>query len=175
MWDLSSLTRYHTHVPCIGKRILNHWTTREVPIMRFKGQHRKAPSIIPAHSRCTALSSLPCSWSLILQSHHKVVWWMNEGLDSPKHALLLSRRWFRAMEQVFPEHQFCTKSRTRPCGDTPMPKPSPCYKGISGLGRELAPHGKWHVDKMLSTGEIASMILLTCLHIFTHSCNKCLL
>ena len=31
MWDLSSLTRDRTHVPCIGRRILNHWTTREVP------------------------------------------------------------------------------------------------------------------------------------------------
>ena len=31
MWDLSSLTRDQTLVPCIGKRILNHWTTREVP------------------------------------------------------------------------------------------------------------------------------------------------
>ena len=31
MWDLSSLTRGQTLVPCIGKQILNHWTTREVP------------------------------------------------------------------------------------------------------------------------------------------------
>ena len=32
MWDLSSLTRDQTRVPpCIGRQILNHWTTREVP------------------------------------------------------------------------------------------------------------------------------------------------
>ena len=31
MWDLSSPTRDRTHVPCIGRQILNHWTTREVP------------------------------------------------------------------------------------------------------------------------------------------------
>ena len=31
MWDLSSLTRDGTHVPCLGGRILYHWTTREVP------------------------------------------------------------------------------------------------------------------------------------------------
>ena len=31
MWDLSSLTRDRTHTPCIGRRSLNHWTTREVP------------------------------------------------------------------------------------------------------------------------------------------------
>ena len=31
MWDVSFLTRDQTHVPCIGRQILNHWTTREVP------------------------------------------------------------------------------------------------------------------------------------------------
>ena len=31
MWDLSSLTRDRTHVPYIGRRILNCWATREVP------------------------------------------------------------------------------------------------------------------------------------------------
>ena len=31
MWDLSSQTRDRAHVPCIGRRILNHWPTREVP------------------------------------------------------------------------------------------------------------------------------------------------
>ena len=30
MWDLSSLTKDRTHVPCIGRQILNHWTTSEV-------------------------------------------------------------------------------------------------------------------------------------------------
>ena len=30
MWDLSSLTRDGTHVPCIGRWILSPWTTREV-------------------------------------------------------------------------------------------------------------------------------------------------
>ena len=31
MWDLSSQARDQTHVPCIGRWILNHWPTREVP------------------------------------------------------------------------------------------------------------------------------------------------
>ena len=31
MWDLSSPTRDRTCVPCIGRRILYYWTTREVP------------------------------------------------------------------------------------------------------------------------------------------------
>ena len=30
-WDLTSLTRDRTCFPCIGRQILNHWTTREVP------------------------------------------------------------------------------------------------------------------------------------------------
>ena len=35
MWDLSSLTRDWTCVPCIGRQTLNHWTTREVPALFF--------------------------------------------------------------------------------------------------------------------------------------------
>ena len=31
----SSWTRDRTHVPCIGRRILNHWTTREVLTFHF--------------------------------------------------------------------------------------------------------------------------------------------
>ena len=30
MWDRSSWIREQTYVPCIGRQILNHWTTREV-------------------------------------------------------------------------------------------------------------------------------------------------
>ena len=35
MWDLNSLTRAQTCIPCIGRLILNHWTTREVPNLNF--------------------------------------------------------------------------------------------------------------------------------------------
>ena len=31
MWDLHSPTRDQTYTPCIGRRSLSHWTTREVP------------------------------------------------------------------------------------------------------------------------------------------------
>ena len=31
-WNLSSLNRDRTRVPCIARWILNHWTTRAVPI-----------------------------------------------------------------------------------------------------------------------------------------------
>ena len=33
--NLSSLTRDQTHLPCTAGWILNHWTTREVPILHF--------------------------------------------------------------------------------------------------------------------------------------------
>ena len=32
---LSSLTRDRTHIPCIGRQSLNHWTTREVSALLF--------------------------------------------------------------------------------------------------------------------------------------------
>ena len=35
MWDLSSLTRDRTSVPCIVRQILCHWTTKEVPRVIF--------------------------------------------------------------------------------------------------------------------------------------------
>ena len=35
MWDLSSLTRDWTHIPCITRWILYHWATREVPPFLF--------------------------------------------------------------------------------------------------------------------------------------------
>ena len=35
IWDLSSQTRDQTFIPCIRRQILNHWTTREVPVETF--------------------------------------------------------------------------------------------------------------------------------------------
>ena len=34
-WDLSSLTRDRTQVPCTSRQTLSHWTTREVPRTLF--------------------------------------------------------------------------------------------------------------------------------------------
>jgi len=34
-WDLSSPTKYQTHISCIGRQILNQWTTREVSYTFF--------------------------------------------------------------------------------------------------------------------------------------------
>ena len=35
VWDLISLTKDCTYVPCLASQILNHWTTREVPPVKF--------------------------------------------------------------------------------------------------------------------------------------------
>ena len=42
----SSQTRDHTHVPCTGRQILNHWTTKEVYGYSFERRtsHRDGPS-----------------------------------------------------------------------------------------------------------------------------------
>ena len=33
VWDVSSPSRDRTHTPCTGRKILNYWTTREVPVL----------------------------------------------------------------------------------------------------------------------------------------------
>ena len=37
MLGLSSPSRDQTHIPCIGRQILNHWTTKKVPGWLFEG------------------------------------------------------------------------------------------------------------------------------------------
>ena len=43
MWNLSSLIRDQTHLPCIGSTSLKHWTTREISSTHFI-QHRTCSS-----------------------------------------------------------------------------------------------------------------------------------
>ena len=50
MWDLCSLTRNRTCIPCIARRILNHWTTREVPqVTSLMRGHHIVRVMIPLH------------------------------------------------------------------------------------------------------------------------------
>ena len=49
-WDLSSLTRHRTQVPCVGRRILNLWTRREVPVSFSFNLHLLRVSLV-SHSR----------------------------------------------------------------------------------------------------------------------------
>ena len=45
MWDLSSLTRDQTHIPCIRRKILNHWTIREVSLEGFSYSALQLPKL----------------------------------------------------------------------------------------------------------------------------------
>ena len=52
MWDLSSLTRDQICVPCIRRRSLNHWTTREIPKPPFSyGPPKQANTLLNLQSR----------------------------------------------------------------------------------------------------------------------------
>ena len=53
---LVSSTGNQTHALCIGRRILNHWITREVPWLLFAS---RAPSL-------TSLSLLSVKWNYLL-------------------------------------------------------------------------------------------------------------
>ena len=59
MWDLSSLTRDGTCVPCFGRQILNHWTTREVP---------GCPFTPPCLCSCCFIDLQNCMKVLVAQS-----------------------------------------------------------------------------------------------------------
>ena len=48
VWDLSSRTRDQTHVCFIGRWNLNHWTTREIPLLCF---YREATQLSVARVR----------------------------------------------------------------------------------------------------------------------------
>ena len=70
LWDLGSQTGDQTHIPCIGRWSLNHWTTREVPIQALDCLPSMVSSLetslVPAPSEAY-LSSLPVILSDDLQ------------------------------------------------------------------------------------------------------------
>ena len=75
MWDLSSLTRDQTCVSCIGRWILNQWTTREVQPWTLFFFGCPGASLLAAFSCCRqqgGCSSLQCTslsqWLVLLQS-----------------------------------------------------------------------------------------------------------
>ena len=66
VWDLSSPTRDQTHVPCIGRQILNHWTTREVPrkmALIFAWQRGKHSRLAPQESSSLIFKSIKGPWT----------------------------------------------------------------------------------------------------------------
>lgn len=55
---LSSLIRDRTHVPCIARGVLNHWTTRKVPSLLFNGFQMPPRLFEPCHLPVLKLFSL---------------------------------------------------------------------------------------------------------------------
>ena len=60
MWDLSSPIRDQTYIPCIGRQILYHWTTREDPLTIFLLKSGLLSSI----SYLLLCNQLPWTWCL---------------------------------------------------------------------------------------------------------------
>ena len=58
MWDFSSPNGDQTCVPCIAKRILNHWVTRDVEILEslLLPLH---PLLLPSHNSLNTRPTLP--------------------------------------------------------------------------------------------------------------------
>ena len=80
MYNLSSLTRNWTYVPCIARWILNHLTTSEVPGYDFKsllGWKNLPYTCMRAHTHthrvfCCCLLTLPLeeSWTVVCMAPH---------------------------------------------------------------------------------------------------------
>ena len=106
MWDLSSPIRDWTCIPCTGRQILNHWTTREVPcivlmvdfIERFRGKR---------------------------DSHVKAVAWSHPGHRD--HTGCSSRRTTRLMENWKLGHNYLREERSK--GNVLGPFEAHCHMG----------------------------------------------
>ena len=63
MWGLNSMIRDITHIPSIARRILNHWTSREVPAHLFLVQFSSVTQSCPTlcFPRDCSTPGLPCS------------------------------------------------------------------------------------------------------------------
>ena len=72
MWGLSCLIRDHTHVLCIGRLILNPWTTREVPGFRRGGErpaeYDSRPLNVGARAHPNQLTAVTAATRLIIAS-----------------------------------------------------------------------------------------------------------
>ena len=117
MWDLSSHIRDRTHNPCIGIQVLNHWTSRQVPVETFLRStggvsdihwrllRRQALCLEPAWSACTAALTpavrrlQPCSDRMLLKQF-PTAWVAASGQVNPSP---LRDTTFRRIRPSFPE------------------------------------------------------------------------
>ena len=73
----SSQTRNPTHIPCMGRRILNHWTTREVPSSNFLFDKFTVGSLHIGQNIQHVILHLPQG-----DEHAETVWWMKVATGS---------------------------------------------------------------------------------------------
>ena len=69
LWDMaSSQTRDWTHVPCVGRQILIHWTSREVRNKLFDG-HKIPRTFFPIPQCSISLLFPDLSWNTVFIFH----------------------------------------------------------------------------------------------------------
>ena len=66
MWDLSFQTRDQICIPCTGRQIINHWMTRDVPVLLFwKWDHSQMVSVQPLIVPSVKMKGSKKPWLLI--------------------------------------------------------------------------------------------------------------
>ena len=73
MWNLSSLTRDQTHIPCIGRQILNYWTIKKVLFSR-----------ISLYWISTSIRVIPCLKHLCLLAVCLITYLSSCGFKAPE-------------------------------------------------------------------------------------------
>ena len=86
MWDLSSPTRDQTPVCCIGRQILNHWTTREVlSSSNFLNWSPKVLSVFQIKNLNVRLLlknwNIRHHWACVLRRSHQPQWVADTAVD----------------------------------------------------------------------------------------------
>ena len=106
MWDLSSLSRDWTPVFCIGRQTLNHWTTREVPLVFLSSL--PFLRLLSMDNYCYG-KSLPAPWCCVdSDPHHPPL-----QLSRISRYMMLDQRAAQdiKMSSISTQHT-CTLSRT---------------------------------------------------------------
>ena len=82
-WAFSSPTRDRTHTPCIGRRSLNHWTTRAVPLYFRKRQ--VSPSCVAGGSvKWRSHYRKQCESYFLPKTKHRLTMWLSNCMSGYK-------------------------------------------------------------------------------------------
>ena len=103
MWDLSSPIRDQTHIPYIGRWLLNYWATKEVPRYSSSAEHLKKKKSTDLHVNIIIKFTFPkkyvfCNDTVVL-FHMRVfksllhVWGSCVILELPKNKTIGNTHW----------------------------------------------------------------------------------